>query len=86
VERYLKGERVTFGCPYHCLLTCEPAAAQYCIAQALVASYRGDMEHGYAMCGTNAWRCNEIISVHELVQELVQETTAALRTQPLSPQ
>ncbi|MCX6844646.1 MAG: nitronate monooxygenase family protein [candidate division WOR-3 bacterium] len=85
VERYLKGERVTFGCPYHCLLTCEPAAARYCIAQALVASYRGDMEHGYAMCGANAWRCNKIVSVHELVQELAQETAAALRAQPLSP-
>jgi nitronate monooxygenase len=84
VERYLKGEKVTFGCPYQCLLTCEPAAVKYCIAQALVASYRGEMDKGYAMCGANAWRCNKIVSVHELVQELVQETTAALRGQPLS--
>ncbi len=80
VDRYLRGERVTFGCPYHCLSTCEPAAARYCIAQALVASYRGDMDHGYAMCGANAWRCNKIVSVHELVQEVVQETAAALRS------
>jgi nitronate monooxygenase len=85
VDRYLRGERVTFGCPYHCLSTCEPAVAGYCIAQALVASYRGDMDHGYAMCGANAWRCDKIVSVHELVQELVQGTAAALRDQPLSP-
>lgn len=85
VDRYLKGERVTFGCPYHCLLTCEPAEAGYCIAQALVASYRGEMDKGYAMCGANAWRCSKIVSVHELVQELVQETAAALRGQPRSP-
>jgi nitronate monooxygenase len=85
VDRYLKGERVTFGCPYHCLSTCEPAAARYCIAQALVASYRGQMDQGYAMCGANAWRCNKIVSVHELIQELVQETAIALHDQPLSP-
>jgi nitronate monooxygenase len=86
VERNLRGEKVTFGCPYHCLLTCEPAVARYCIAQALVASYRGEMDKGYAMCGANAWRCNKIVSVHELVQELVQETAAALRGQPRSPE
>ena len=85
VERHLKGEKVTFGCPYHCLLTCEPAVAGYCIAQALVASYRGQMDKGYAMCGANAWRCDKIVSVHELIQELVQETAVALRAQPLSP-
>ena len=85
VDRYLKGERVTFGCPYHCLLTCEPAEAGYCIAQALVASYRGEMDKGYAMCGANAWRCDRIVSVHELVQELAQDAAAALRCQPRNP-
>jgi len=79
VERNLRGEKVTFGCPYHCLLTCEPSAASYCIAQALVASYRGQMDSGYAMCGVNAWRCDKIVSVRELLQELTEETAAALR-------
>ncbi len=60
VDRCLKGEKVTFGCPYHCLLTCEPAVAGYCIAQALLASYRGQMDKGYAMCGANAWRCKNV--------------------------
>ena len=84
VERHLKGEKVNFGCPYHCLLTCEPAVAGYCIAQALVASYRGQMDNGYAMCGANAWRCDKIVSVHDLIQELAEETASALRDQPLS--
>jgi NAD(P)H-dependent flavin oxidoreductase YrpB (nitropropane dioxygenase family) len=84
VDRCLKGEKVTFGCPYHCLSTCEPAVAGYCIAQALLASYRGQMEKGYAMCGANAWRCTKIVSVHDLIQELVEETTTALSDQPLS--
>jgi len=84
VERHLRGEKVNFGCPYHCLLTCEPAVAGYCIAQALVASYRGQMDNGYAMCGANAWRCDKIVSVHDLIEELVEETAVALRDQPLS--
>ncbi len=82
VERYLRGEKVNFGCPYHCLITCEPAVAGYCIAQALVASYRGQMDKGYVMCGANAWRCDRIVSVHELIEELVEGTVAALRSEP----
>jgi nitronate monooxygenase len=84
VERHLRGEKVNFGCPYHCLVTCEPAVAGYCIAQALLASYRGQMNNGYAMCGANAWRCDKIVSVHDLIQELVAETATALRDQPLN--
>jgi len=84
VARYLRGEKVNFGCPYHCLATCEPAVAGYCIAQALVAGYRGQMDRGYAMCGANAWRCDRIVSVRELLQELIRDTAAALNAQPLS--
>jgi NAD(P)H-dependent flavin oxidoreductase YrpB (nitropropane dioxygenase family) len=82
VERYLRGEKVNFGCPYHCLVTCEPAVAGYCIAQALVASYRGQMDNGYAMCGANAWRCDRVVSVHELMKELVEGAAAALGSEP----
>jgi hypothetical protein len=42
------------------------------------------MDKGYAMCGANAWRCDKIVSVHDLIQELAEETAAALRDQPLS--
>lgn len=78
VENILKGNKVTFGCPYKCLATCDPGKAEYCIAQALVAGYRGRMADGYAMCGSNAWRIDRIVSVKELVEELVAEAAAAL--------
>ncbi len=81
VERYLRGEKVDFGCPYRCLATCNPQEAKYCIAQALVAGYRGQMDQGYAMCGTNAYRCDKIVSVKELIDELVSETLRELRNQ-----
>ena len=36
------------------------------------------MADGYAMCGSNAWRIDKIVSVKELVEELVAEAAAAL--------
>ena len=44
VDRILRGEKMPFSCPYRCLATCEPDTSPYCIAQALVNAYRGDME------------------------------------------
>jgi hypothetical protein len=31
------------------------------------------MENGYAFCGSNAWRCDKILSVKELITTLKQE-------------
>ena len=70
VERLVAGEKVNFGCPYHCLTPCDPRASSYCIAQALVNAYRGNLDEGYAMCGSNAWRINKVVSVGDLIEEL----------------
>jgi hypothetical protein len=34
------------------------------------------------MCGANAWRCDRIVSVHELIEELVEGAAANLHSQP----
>ena len=73
VDRILSGEKVKFSCPYRCLATCEPDKSPYCIAQALVNAYRGNMRAGFATCGANAYRVDQIVSVRELIQELVDE-------------
>lgn len=73
VDRILGGERAEFHCVYQCLATCEPAKAPYCIAQALFNAYRGNMSAGFATCGANAYRIDRIVSVRELIQELVNE-------------
>lgn len=72
-DRRLNGERVKFKCTYRCLATCEPDKSLYCIAQALVNAYRGDMSAGFATCGANAYRIDRIVSVRELIQELSEE-------------
>lgn len=64
------GERKDFICAHQCLSTCNPQKAPYCIAKALINAYRGELDKGFAMCGSNAFRINKIVSVRELMHEL----------------
>lgn len=73
VKRISSGERMDFGCAYQCLSTCNPKKVNYCIAKALVNASRGEMDKGFAMCGSNAYRIKKIISVKELLAELVKD-------------
>lgn len=79
-NRFLKkmeaGGSEKIQCPYHCLATCNVAEARYCIALALVNAYQGNMEKGLVFCGQNAYRCDRIVSVHDLVAELKAELEA----------
>ncbi|MFA4984656.1 MAG: nitronate monooxygenase family protein, partial [Candidatus Omnitrophota bacterium] len=78
VKKILEGERVDFGCAYKCLSTCNPEKVKYCIAKALINASRGDLDRGFAMCGSNAYRIKKIISVKRLIAELVEGARAAL--------
>ena len=80
VKRIMQGERMDFSCEYHCLYTCDPKKVNYCIAKALLNASRGQMEKGFAMCGSNAYRIEKIVSVKELISELVVEARTILRT------
>ncbi|HNW39629.1 MAG TPA: nitronate monooxygenase family protein [Candidatus Omnitrophota bacterium] len=78
VKRIIQGERMDFNCQYHCLYTCDPKKVNYCIAKALLNASRGQMDKGFAMCGSNAYRIQKIISVKELISELVAEARTNL--------
>ncbi len=65
--------KLKINCPYKCLTACQVQTARYCIALALVNSYFGDVDHGLIFCGQNAYRVNTIITVKELIQELLSE-------------
>lgn len=64
-------------CPYRCLTACQIATARYCIADALVNSALGHMNQGLIFCGANAYRVDHILSVKQLIQELLTELEAA---------
>ena len=70
-------ERPKVKCPYQCLLTCKVKEAKYCIAQALLNSYFGDVDHGLIFSGQNAYRIDKILTVKELISELLAECEAA---------
>lgn len=78
VERIESGEKIKFRCPYKCLKTCDPYTANYCIADALVNSSEGNIGEGLVMCGANAYRVNKILSVKELIKEIVDEAVIEL--------
>jgi len=73
VERIKRGETHPFKCSYRCLRSCDPKTAPYCIAKVLVRAAEGKLEEAFAFCGENAYRCKEIVSVKQLIQELVSE-------------
>jgi nitronate monooxygenase len=78
VKRICSGERIDFDCAYQCLATCDPKKVNYCIAKALINAYRGDLDKGFAMCGSNAFRIKKIVSVKELMTELTADTRHCL--------
>lgn len=72
----IKG-RLKIKCPYRCLSVCKVSEAKYCIALALLNSYFGDVDNGLIFCGQNAYRCDKIVTVKELISDLLAELEAA---------
>ena len=68
-----EGKRHPKVCPVNCIRTCDIKTAPYCIIASLTSALRGNFNRGYAFAGSNVWRCDEIISVKELIQKLGNE-------------
>ena len=73
VEDIKKGKTTPTACNYHCLKTCNPKTAPYCIAKALTNAAEGNLDKGFVFAGSNAYRCKEIIPVKKLIDKLVRE-------------
>ncbi|MDX9956853.1 MAG: NAD(P)H-dependent flavin oxidoreductase [Clostridia bacterium] len=68
-----EGKKTPYSCPYHCIVTCDPKKAPYCISLALLNAQRGKMDKGFAFAGANAPRVEKIVPVQELVDTLEHE-------------
>jgi nitronate monooxygenase len=77
-KRVTKGETIPFRCPHHCLRSCNPRTAPYCIARVLAEASKGRLLTSFAFAGSNAYRCTEIVSVKTLVNQLKEELTNSL--------
>jgi hypothetical protein len=77
LDRLESGEKMRIKCSYRCLTACEIKSAKYCIAKALLDSYLGRVGEGIIFCGQNVYRVDRIVSVKELIEELVAGIKAA---------
>jgi nitronate monooxygenase len=63
-------------CISNCVAPChrgvEAKAVGYCIADRLGAAYQGDTDTGLFFTGSNGYKLNKIISVHELMEKLTK--------------
>ena len=77
-DKIMRGERVPFICDYQCLRTCDPTKVAYCIAKALVNAAKGNLDEGIVLAGTNVSKITKIVSVKELMDEIISEAIAEL--------
>lgn len=54
---------------YQCIATCNPANTPYCITRALVHAAKGETDEALLFCGENAWRCEKIENVADIMAE-----------------
>ena len=76
LEKVKQGLKQPKSCPFNCIKTCDVTHSPYCIMLALYNAFKGKMENGYAFAGENAWRCDKILSVKELISSLKAEFEA----------
>ncbi|MFN3699413.1 MAG: NAD(P)H-dependent flavin oxidoreductase, partial [Dictyoglomus sp.] len=73
LEAVERGEKKPYKCPFQCIKTCDYKNSPYCIAIALLNAKKGNFKYGFAFAGANAYKVNKIVSVKELIRELVRE-------------
>lgn len=77
LERIEGGNGDKFSCYHHCLKTCNPRESPYCIANALANAQQGDLDNGFVFAGSNAYKCNEVVSVRDVFESLGREYSEA---------
>ncbi len=69
----VENEKCKIAKCYNCIKTCNVANSPYCITKALINSVKGKIDEGLIFCGSNVSKVNKIVSVHNLMEELVCE-------------
>ena len=77
IDNVNQGKKKPFKCPFHCIKTCKAQESPYCIAVALGNARKGKFKNGFAFAGENAYRVEGIVSVRELMNELISEYEVA---------
>ena len=62
-----------------CIKDCNPKETPYCITEALIQAVKGNLDNGLIFVGSNAYKVDKIVSVKELMKELVTEAEHSLK-------
>lgn len=71
LEKVSKNPETIARC-FRCLEHCYPKTAPYCITMALIRAALGDVENGLLFCGYNAYQCEKIETVPEIMKDLCE--------------
>lgn len=72
LEQVSKGPLKVEWC-FQCLEHCNPAQVPYCITKALINAADGRIDDALLFCGSNAYRCEKIETVEDVMKELCGE-------------
>ena len=72
LERVSRGPLKVERC-FRCLEHCNPATTPYCITKALINAAEGRIDEALLFCGSNAYRCEKIETVPEVMEALCGE-------------
>jgi len=72
-----EGKRRPETCKHNCIKSCDPKTTSYCISEALLAAYQGNLEDGFAFTGSNTGKVDEISTVGNIFSELKEEYNRA---------
>jgi len=64
-------------CKHNCIRSCDPKTTSYCISEALLSAYRGNLADGFAFVGANAWMVDKISTVPQVFADLKKEYNEA---------
>lgn len=67
----IEQEKVKIQKCYNCIKTCNVKSSPYCITKALINAVKGEVDEGLIFCGSKVEKIKEIVSVHNLINELV---------------
>ena len=72
LEQVSKGPLKVEWC-FQCLEHCNPAQVPYCITKELINAAEGRIDDALLFCGSNAYRCEKIETVEDVMKELCGE-------------
>ncbi len=77
LEEAYEGKRKPLHCKHHCIKSCDPKTTLYCISEALVEAFKGNLNDGFAFTGANAGKIDRISTVRNVFNELIKDYALA---------